>query len=858
MILIFSFQVKLLTLCAFFLVLAANEGDCSPFRPFEAFKKGFLAGILRNHAMRIIDHPLRRVGDASLSANVQFSSQSDDSGKSRNHNVKLSGNIDISGSRVQTQYRKPSAVTGDNTKTSTPPLSTEVTITKAVLLTKASIPEAVVFSTTSIPETVLSTEALVPTVVKETYVPTLQGTRISQANIYRLQNGFPYGSNNVNVVLANTGSGTGAIININHHTATAIQPIVSTTIAPVANVYLPPAVATTEPPLGYVYVSPVVTTAEAEVVSTTIVPVANHYLPPAVTTIEESLADVPMSTIVNEADFDDSNLVYDTATDNSDFNLVTNDDVAGNELDPSGFDLAITEPETDYITTGNDDIYQDATDVLETNVEELGDDPIVDTSNATTVDLYTTDVAGNNYEIDTHGYNTSSASSGTSRMYEDYMRTNLAVMRELSRIAGLHGSRLPLTIRLRTRQRVRLPIEHSAQQTIQWGTARPNKHESSESLGYKIFKAPLLYKYSDVIESPDAVPTTKTSSLNVRGSVSLSLDGTSSTTEFSAPSTQKCENCNKSGTTEVSINLIRSDEASFNAELSASGNSESSGGFKAAGSADISASANIENNSSFKAKGSGDISASGNSWNNNVFNAVGSADFSANGNQGNNRNFKADGAADFAVDGSNANTGEYQADGKAHFSASGSGSTKGSFNAAASASFSARRSNSEAKARSINRISGKAISNQVNNRNTINNHQVVRRPSPQVNSVPNFLQAAIQQNMQGVPQQRDFNTRKVINSRTGNVNANERGLLSFLANFAEAHRQSRLRESSGLGRGKSTSSSKIINGPLGNSATLVKTQQRPIISSLDRKENKNISRAKLRARVRDSLPPSRN
>ncbi|KAF2360944.1 hypothetical protein FHG87_008299 [Trinorchestia longiramus] len=101
---------------------------------------------------------------------------------------------------------------------------------------------------------------------------------------------------------------------------------------------------------------------------------------------------------------------------------------------------------------------------------------------------------------------TVSVSGAPANLYDHYVQANVDSVRELSNIALRHGNGLPLTIRLRTRHRVSTPAHSKpvAAQKIAVGSLYNGQVMMPNGKLYAVKKAPLLHKYSDVIESPDA------------------------------------------------------------------------------------------------------------------------------------------------------------------------------------------------------------------------------------------------------------------------------------------------------------------------------------------------------------------
>lgn len=92
--------------------------------------------------------------------------------------------------------------------------------------------------------------------------------------------------------------------------------------------------------------------------------------------------------------------------------------------------------------------------------------------------------------------------------YDKYVQTSIDSVRHMSNIALRHGTGLPLTLRMRTRHRVNSYPPTNLH--ISGGSTRGSSVHPRGSMitidgsSYPVVKAPLLYKYSDDIRSPDA------------------------------------------------------------------------------------------------------------------------------------------------------------------------------------------------------------------------------------------------------------------------------------------------------------------------------------------------------------------
>ena len=684
------------------------------------------------------------------------------------------------------------------------------------------------------------------------------GGSISQANIYRSANGMPYGSHNVNVMVSNSGAGTGAIVNVN----TASTTTTTTTVAPDTDNtissydYVRENTANNEVDFNDYGASNSdvgVTDYDAFSTSTTSAPTTldmdygslgtvdvydtNDYNNDVMNTdytsdyvnstsiVDTNVNDFTASGSANfnaagtnngfdasgSADFnvDNSNNGFD-ATGSANFNV----DNSYNSFDASGSaDFNVDSSNNGFDATGSADFNVDSSnngfdasgsanfnvDTNNNGFDASGSaDFNVDNSNngfdATGSTDFNVDTYSNGFDpIESVDYNfddsdgissgfdargattfsvdeavasefdvissTSPPPNSSSKLYSDYMNSNVEAVRELSSIARQHGLGLPLTIRLRTKQKVGQPIQTHHRSTLSLSSSGQYGIPQLSS-GYKIVKAPLLHKYSDVIKSPDEIYS--------------------------------------SGTDGLSLN--------------------------------INVNAASDTGSKFHASGSAGFSAQRNT-NNGGFNLGGSASVTATG------------------------TGQYNSQDQF------SGNSNGFYDIPIE------------NARSFSRFHGKTIANRPDPNNigqkiaNINTKEqrIERRPSrlssrtaPSTGSRTSAVRTSPTINRRQNVVQSRTRSRPSSTTRpnTNRVNNNERSMLDFLANFAEAHRQSNLRSSPRTNQGRSTgsisSSQTRRNRPSNRQYSSLRNPSRR--SSLSRKENTNVARASLRYRYKDSVP----
>lgn len=625
---------------ALLLVLAIS---CQPtssepgLAPLAAFKAGLVAGILKSLKIQPSSSSQNRQSfRGTASGDLSFSGRLNRNGNQNSNNgygqpywnsgqLKLSGNVNYSG------QRRPISSNGSGTRRQS--LRGNVAFSGKIRPVQTVTNAPVVAFVRGPVETYAMTPPVAvtpaPTVVasivnNRNYAPISSGFSAADVNVVRSNNGMPYGYRNVNINVANAGSGVGAVINLNggrthlspSESGSTVEEVPSTFddfssfsstsddtfVSPdetfsdlPSDTYLTPSEDTFGNYDSFDSINEFDTTADNEILPETDIDFTatesdfggtdiatnfeeniDSFIPtdfasesttkaPDSVKIEfnasgsgfirkgngirgsgnlafDSLISTPgvtetpvRSTDFTDygtfADYDSPDFSTDTASFASDYNTdFTSDNAGGVTSDIS------TDSTSDVYTDFTSDFNTDSTSEFSTDFtsdynSDLTSDFNTDVTSDYSTDFIDTSVpeireplnTNNDFEINTSGYvsgttdddlEPSVAVSGTNtEFYNSYIQSNVDAIRALSDISKTHGNGRPVSIRLRTAHRVRKPAQSSSQIQGQGSSALSSTAGGgllgifSDGSRYQVSQAPLLYKYSDIIESPDAVPS---------------------------------------------------------------------------------------------------------------------------------------------------------------------------------------------------------------------------------------------------------------------------------------------------------------------------------------------------------------
>ncbi|XP_018016254.1 uncharacterized protein LOC108673000 isoform X2 [Hyalella azteca] len=541
------------TIAGLLVVLALPESTTAGLHPIKSFAKGFIAGVLKS--LKGIEHrnsDRRRNFSGSASANLSFGGQITPHGSGTRQNwngarVDLTGNLDVRGQRypiahpdgrqtIRRIYDGNLSFDANITKTlhQTATFAPVSPISPVVQVTVAPTENVLIVKPDSLEVSYLPPVSETPIVAEPHYEPAedaaleviaetsvAESAGLNRAEVTQNNKGATFTNGAVNINVANAGSGTGAIINFSRGFPRSGSVVVDS------------GTVTTDFSNGAVS-----TDFNGDSTSTG--------------GTDDNFSDFgetvdSMSTVDSVGTPESSSSFFNGGAPTDTFDSLNGDTTTFDD-----FGSAVeTTADTAFDDNESGDPFS-SFDNSDTSTFDSGSSVFTDsevTSDGTS--SYATD-AGNGFtsgsvsvasasDLRTGGYEvhtmahasgttgddvetTVSVSGAPAEVYDKYVQTNIDSVRELSDIALNHGNGLPITIQLRTRHRVETPThpETAAAAPRSYyvqGIGSLSADGSSVLLPdgnwHMVRKAPLLYKFREVIESPDATPTATVSDHHV-------------------------------------------------------------------------------------------------------------------------------------------------------------------------------------------------------------------------------------------------------------------------------------------------------------------------------------------------------